>query len=126
MAISDLLAAEDEIEAVRWREESEPGCDLPLLLRLTHLAEVFAERVQDLTPQQRRNVLHLVDEVLGSGDQHEADAVATGFLESLMTAADAGFDLRQIWSDLGPRSQAYCRAWDAFLGIASPDWMREP
>ncbi|MET8082492.1 hypothetical protein [Micromonospora sp. NPDC005237] len=65
-----------------------------------------------------------LDAVLADGDQYEKDVVATGFLESLLAAADRGFDLRRVWHELGPRSQQYCRDWNAFAGVRSPDFMR--
>ncbi|MDG4807735.1 hypothetical protein O7634_13340 [Micromonospora sp. WMMD1120] len=126
-----MLAAEDAAEVQRWAPVSDAEVDEPaeaeappLLLRLSHLAEVLAERVDDVPEGERRAFFHILDSVLADGGQSERDAVATGFLESLMAAADRGFDLRRVWHELGTHLRQYCRDWNAFTGIQSPDWMR--
>ncbi|WP_146247331.1 hypothetical protein [Micromonospora arborensis] len=128
LATSDVLATEDAAEVRRWTSGSsvdEEGAEAPpLLLRLSHLGEVLAERVDDVPESDRRAFFRILDGVLADGDQSEKDAVATGFLESMMAAGDRGFDLRGVWHELGPRSQQYCRDWNAFTGVRSPRWMR--
>jgi hypothetical protein len=133
MAVSDVLAAADRAEVERWRSWSTPEDDtapeedeLPLTLRLGHLGHAFAEHSVELTPEQRRAFLRIVERLVATGSQDDRNAVATGLLEALLSAYDEGFDLRSIWADVGPESRAYCLAWNEFTGVESPDWMREP
>jgi hypothetical protein len=137
MAVSDVLAAEDQSEVQRWRGPTEPdddggsppetaGSEPPLTLRLGALGDAFAKHAGELTPGQRRTFLGIVERVVATGTEADRSAVATGFLEALLNAYDEGFDLRSIWPDLGPESRAYCLAWNEFTGVSSPDWMREP
>ncbi|TNH31358.1 hypothetical protein FHG89_02590 [Micromonospora orduensis] len=126
-----MLGAQDAVLVRRWTsnpsaaDADEGGADdPPLLLRLSHLAESLTERVDDVPASERVAFFRILDAVLADGDQPEKDAVATGFLESLMAAADRGFDLRRVWHELGPRSQQYCRDWNAFTGERPSDFMR--
>jgi hypothetical protein len=143
MAVSDVLAAEDRAELAKWRGEPQPGGEPhpgepqlggepedseadepPLTVRLGALGQAFAEHAAELTPQQRRGVLGALERVLASGDEYESTAVATGFLEALLAASDDGFDLRSVWTDLGPESQRHLLAWNEFSGVDTPEWMR--
>lgn len=125
MAVSDLLAAEDRAEVEAWRRDAAPDDEgIPVTVRLGHLGRAFAEHAAELTTDQRRRFLDLLERVLTTGSQSDADAVATGFLEALLSAYDRGFDLRSLWPDLGPKSRAYCLAWNDFTGSDTPDWMR--
>ncbi len=126
MAVSDLLAAEDRSIVDKWRGGSSADADdPPLTVRLGDLADAFARHATELTPAQRRDFLGILERVVATGSPSDRDAVGTGFLEALLNAYDKGFDLRSAWADLGPVSRAYCRAWNEFTGVPSPDWMRE-
>jgi hypothetical protein len=120
---ADVLAAADEAGTEAWR--SGPGDDSvpPLTVRLGALGGAFAAHALSLPPRQRRTVLGRLEDVLRDGDPYERDAVATGFFEALLHAWDAGVDLRAVWPELGPRSRAYCRAWNDFTGVRTPRWM---
>lgn len=128
LSASEVLASADRAEVASWRGESGPAAadeDLPpLTLRLAATARAFTTRAADLPLEGRQRVLAVVERVLKAGPDKDRDAVATGFLEALLAAWDKGFDLRAIWSDLGPASRDYCLAWNAFSGVDTPAWMR--
>jgi hypothetical protein len=132
IGVSDVLVAADRAQVAHRRGSSDdesapddgPPDDPPLTVRLGGLGQAFADRLDDVTPEQRSRVLNVVEHVLATGSQDEGDAVATGFLEALISAWDRGFDLARIWDDMGTRSQEYCLAWNAFNGVDSPSWMR--
>jgi hypothetical protein len=132
---SDVLAAEDrdnvrqslgdfQVEGDRSQVEGVEEDELPLTFRLAYLARAFAQHAHELTREQRRQVLRVVEQILRAGSEYDRTAVATGFFEALLSAADEGFDLRLVWDDMGPESRAYCLAWNEFTGVESPDWMK--
>ncbi|MDH2388700.1 MULTISPECIES: DUF7674 family protein [Streptomyces] len=130
IGVSRVLAATDHAELVDWRggpdtDEADEDDVPPLTTRLGALGRVFAERVDEFTPQQRQEVLRIVERIQASGGEVDRTAVATGFLEALLNAWDRGFDLRSIWPDMGRESRAYCLAWNRFGGVESPEWMQQ-
>lgn len=136
LAISDMLASEDRADAEAWRGGSpaegsvsavEGAEDVPpLTLRLANLGRAFAERATELTQDQCKQVLALLENVEAHGSEYDSTAVATGFFESLLNAWDSGFDLKSVWRYVGPECRAYCVAWNDFNGVESPAWMRTP
>lgn len=134
-AVSDVLDSADREDVASWRggDDSGPpevpsGQDdedvPPLTFRLAHLGAVFAERSAELTGEQVREVLGILEEVQATGSEYDRTAVATGFFEALMNAWDKGRDVRPLWEEMGRRSRAYCLAWNEFTGVPTPDWMR--
>ncbi|PRW63940.1 hypothetical protein [Actinopolyspora mortivallis] len=135
--ISPELAAADSAAVDDWHadgadsasEDPEEEDDYPVLLRLAALGSSFAARVNRMSAWQREQLLGRLNEVLVSGPEHEQNAVATGFLEALVSAYDRGdFDLATIWHELGEESRHYIKLWNTRTGAAVPYWMtfREP
>ncbi|MDH6548601.1 hypothetical protein [Streptomyces sp. SAI-041] len=125
--VSEVLAEADRAGIQEWRgPAAQDGDDdvPPLTVRLGTLGRVFAECSAGFTPEQTRELFRLLEEIQAADDERYANAVATGFFEALLNAWDKGFDLRSVWPALGPRSRAYCRAWNGFTGVPTPDWMR--
>ncbi|WP_053846390.1 hypothetical protein [Streptomyces sp. NRRL B-24085] len=124
--VSEVLAEADRAEIRSWRgPAAQDGDEVPpLTVRLAALGRVFAERSADLTPEQTRALFRRLEEVQAADGERYGSAVATGFFEALLNAWDKGFDLRSVWPALGPHSRAYCRAWNGFTGVPTPDWMR--
>ncbi|ASU80361.1 hypothetical protein CDG81_21165 [Actinopolyspora erythraea] len=100
-----------------------------MLSRLAALGSSFAARVDRMSTRQRERLLGRLEEVLVSGTEHEQNAVATGFLEALVTAYDRGVvDLATVWHELGEESRHYIKLWNTRTGAAVPYWMtfRDP
>ncbi|EST26714.1 hypothetical protein N566_23640 [Streptomycetaceae bacterium MP113-05] len=123
---AEVLHAADRAGTAAWRDGPDDHTVPPLALRLGTLGTAFAEHAHGLTSRRRRTVLVLLEDVLREGAEYDVNAVATGFFEALLNAWDRGFDLHALWADVGPRSRAYCRAWNDFTGVRTPAWMREP
>ena len=131
---SEALTVEDREQVQKWHDNAQADDGLraerveedefPLTIRLAYLAKAFARRANELTPDQRRQVLRVLEQVLFDGSEYDRTAVATGFFEALLSASDQGFDLRLVWDDMGPESRAYCLAWNEFTGVKAPDWMK--
>ncbi|ONI91230.1 hypothetical protein ALI22I_09140 [Saccharothrix sp. ALI-22-I] len=107
-----------------WLAPEADEYDDLVTIRLARLGRSFTERVAELTERQRAELLGLLDRVLAGDDPVGRDAVATGFLEAVLSAWDGGFDLRPVWPHVGPHAREYCLAWNDFTGVPSPDWMR--
>ncbi len=65
----------------------------------------------------------LVEKLLREGDQEVQNAAATCFLENFLNRGFVSTD--QFINHLGPKSYAYCRAWDEFTGVDSDNSMLE-
>lgn len=94
--------------------------DDPPTIWLGNLAKAFTEHTGEMNAAL---LLASLEDLLANGTQSDRDAVATGFFEALLGAWDRGFDLEAQWHLLGTRSRAYCRAWNEFTGVRTPDWM---
>ncbi|MGI5337761.1 hypothetical protein ACQEVS_10330 [Streptomyces sp. CA-181903] len=129
VSISTTLADADRAEIEYWQGTSAgsgahyEGHAPPLTLRLSTLGRVFGEQSADFTREQRQQVLRLLERVQADDRADYGDAVCTGFFEALLNTWDNGFDLRLHWTEMGPRSRSYCRAWNDFTGVETPDWM---
>ena len=82
----------------------------------------------DRTPRdQIRKLLDFVEKLLTKADSNTKDAVATGFLESLLGEASAGrLDFAVIDALLGDESRNYCHAWDNFTGFRTKGLSKLP
>lgn len=118
--LAELLSLSPHLTAA----DEPPELEDLLTVRLGSLGRAFGRRAAEMTPEQRRRILQILEEVQATGSQSDAEAVATGFFEAVLNQWDRGFDLRSVWPDVGPESRAYCIAWNDFGGIGSPAWMR--
>jgi hypothetical protein len=96
-----------------WRQETPP-----LSLIMAAYARAICSHVDGLSPEQRRQLFSLVEELLEHGDDEVSTAIATCFLEGLQNASDR-FDFRQVAPFLGPLSRSHCVAMDRFHGICT-------
>ncbi|OKJ13837.1 hypothetical protein [Kitasatospora sp. CB01950] len=78
----------------------------------------------EFTGEPTRRMFLLLEHVMAA-DGDESNAVAVGFLDTLLNAWTKGFDLEAAWRSVGPASRARCRAWNAAMGVQTPAWMRE-
>ncbi|WP_329597310.1 hypothetical protein OIE43_12940 [Streptomyces pseudovenezuelae] len=137
VGVSEVLADADRAEIESWRgpDAQDASDELPpLTVRLGTLGRVYAEAgagplseplaEPGFSEAQTRQLFRLLEDVLANGRDEDRNAVATGFFEALLSAWDRGFDLRPVWQALGPASRTYCRAWNGFTGVGTPDWMR--
>ena len=111
----------DELSSSTGALDSGDG-DL-LGIRLSRLARSFSASPAELSERQRSDMFGLLENVLAHGSEADGNAVATEFFEALLAAWDEGFDLEAVWHHVGPESRAYCRAWNEFNGVESPNWM---
>jgi hypothetical protein len=100
---------------MEWKPDSPPNT-----IAMGTVARALAAGVKTTSRDQIRAVLEFAEQLLTNADQTTRDAVATGFLESLLSEASAGrFDFSSIDSLLGNESRKYCNAWDTFSGVVT-------
>ncbi|NJN53980.1 MAG: hypothetical protein HC804_04000 [Anaerolineae bacterium] len=82
-------------------EFSDYAADLILNEKLALLPEIF----------------NLMEQFLVEGEPIVQDVTATCFLENLINRAGTTLDPKTFVHLLGPKSIAYCQAWDEFTGV---------
>jgi hypothetical protein len=93
------------------RESFRPGEPPPGVVMST-LAGALVSAAGELAPEEIAAVSDRVESILGGGTAPAKDAVATGFLEALVSADELA-KADAIRAALGPLARAYCAAWDA-------------
>jgi hypothetical protein len=108
--------------------ESEWQPDLPPnTVALGTVARALAAGMEKTPRDQIHKLLDFVEKLLTTADSNTKDAVATGFLESLLGEASAGrFDFTLIESLLGDASRNYWHAWDTFTGLRTKGLSKSP
>lgn len=102
------------------RTEWEPE-DPPITVVMSTLGRALASGVQECKQTDLKRVFDLVESLLTDGQDEVKNAVATGFLESLLSESSASkFDFRRIATFLGKQAIRYCREWDKFTGCRTP------
>lgn len=114
--LCESLAEAVARERAEWEPESPP-----LTVAMSTLGRVVASGTQGRSDTDLKPVFDLVESLLTDGEESVKDAVATGFLESLLSESSAGrLDFRRIAALLGQRAVHYCREWDKFTGCTTP------
>lgn len=93
-----------------WRPEP-----LPITVCLGDLGRALVEH-NDIPPEQVSQVFERVEATLRDGTESEKDAIATGFLEAVVTATDKEPPSRWVLAHAGPEARAYILAWNKFCG----------
>lgn len=109
-AVDASLESELEHERTLWAPEP-----IPAVMRCARLGEAVGSLLGSMSAQSVEAIFEAVEQALADESSSTVNAVATGFLEALLTRSDQGVlppDL--FWSSLGPQARAYVEAWDAF------------
>jgi hypothetical protein len=100
---------------VEWRPELPP-----LILAAGMIGRSLAKNVDYIPGEELQTVFNLAEKFLVESDDETGTAVATGFLESLLSQSSARrVDFRKLGPLLGDESRKYCRAWDQFTGVVT-------
>jgi hypothetical protein len=115
-SLADLtVPTRDALDRLEQDWSPEPP---PEILAAGTLARAFCSSLPSLSTSDIASVGERVEVLLTTGDDNVKDAIATGFLESLLSQASKGtMNLRSVKGMLGPESRKYCRAWDEFTGV---------
>ncbi|MCX6219080.1 hypothetical protein [Spirosoma sp.] len=108
----------------RWQEhvdywEGEPA---GLVLDMIELAAYTNEQLENKENNDLEAIFQLMENMLNTGSDEVKNAVATGFLESVINPVTADTEyLPLLTTLLGEKSRAYCREWLSFSGAQLPD-----
>ncbi|MFK8000662.1 MAG: hypothetical protein AB8H86_13765 [Polyangiales bacterium] len=98
-----------ERRAEEWLPETVPATVL--------LGELGCTFVVDATPQLAACIFERVENVLRDGTSSEKDAIATGFLEGVVSAVDRDPAAGWVVAAAGPAAKAYIDEWNRFCGV---------
>ena len=120
MMVAQKAYFADELQA--HVDEMSPDPILPVMLMCDFARRMVAEGKQEFI-----GVLPFIERLLVEGDEPTRAAIATGFVETLVSAVDRGdAALADINPTLGIKTREYWNAWDKFTrgpnaaALASP------
>lgn len=112
--VSDVAALRPVLVAI----EAESAPDLaPVTMALGDVGSELVKRIAEVGESDAAQVFRRVEAVLSEGTEEEKNAVATGFLEGVVSAIDQLPERSWILGLAGPQSRDYVLAWDRFNGI---------
>lgn len=116
--VSKLADLDSEFMRLLLHELAEGGRDgvlwCILLADYAHSVARNFDRALDL------GVFQVIEEMMQ--EEPIGTAVATGFWEAMLSLVDRKVvDLSRLAQVMGPKSKAYCRAWNKFCGISVPE-----
>lgn len=95
-----------------WDQEPPGAC-----LDFGEFADFVHDAITDGRPLDLPAIFDFIERCLAEGDDEVQAGASTCFLENLQNKETP----RDAWVPLlGPRSIAFCQAWDAFTGVGTP------
>jgi len=89
----------------------------PTTIVFSMLGRAFCRHANRTTEEQMVAIWKTVEELILNGDDAVKNAVATGFLEAVLSESSAGrCSISSVSGHFGPATIAYCKAWDEFTG----------
>lgn len=110
---SGIGALQRTLDALVEEWKPEPP---PINTSMSAIGRALIERANPSSEELSR-VFGQVEAVLQDGTESEKDAVATGFLEAVLSEVDRTPERRWILDHAGPRARAYIEEWNRFCGI---------
>jgi len=87
----------------------------PMILLLSAIGKSFVKQINTLSENEKKKLFQHVEEGMHSSDRELSIAVATGLIESMVTASDEDDQLwKQIEEHLGIESKKHAIAWKNF------------
>jgi hypothetical protein len=89
---------------------------------IAEFASFIISNIVKMDDEKKKNIFRLVEDCLNDGDEFVKDAIATCFLENLLNAvSDKKLSSESFIHFLGGKSRAYCKSWDEFTGVQTPN-----
>jgi hypothetical protein len=109
--------------ADRWRTHREWWGDdeAGLCNDVAAFGDYIADQIKAGFVDHLPAMMAFLEELLVEGDEEVQTAVTTCCLENLLNYCSAGRIQAESFTHLlGPKSRAYCKAWDEFTGVETP------
>ncbi|HEY9832053.1 MAG TPA: hypothetical protein V6D26_15820 [Stenomitos sp.] len=107
-----------------WQEHLDywEGQPAGLVMDMIELATYVNNQLSNQENHDLENIFRLMETMLNEGTEEVKDAVATGFLESVINPVTKDTEyLPLLVSLLGEKSRAYCQEWLKFSGGELPN-----
>ena len=92
----------------------------PITVAAGIIGSSLATSIDLISTDEMHAVFDLAEKLLVEADEKTSTAIATGFLESLLSESSSRrLDFRRVGSMLGDESRKYCREWDRFTGVVT-------
>jgi hypothetical protein len=105
----------------RWSDDpAMEGADWSACARAGDFARFVVGAMKARQTAELPRIFALVERCLEEGTEVVQTAMATCFLENLQNVLSAERAAERLVPFLGPKSRAYCRAWDRFTEVFTP------
>jgi len=91
----------------------------PTTLVFSSLGRSICRSIESDPDEEKILLWSTVENLMERGDEAVKNALATGLLEAVLSAASGGLSITSITRRFGPTTMAYCRAWDEFTGCTT-------
>ena len=116
-ALHHLAAVDPVLVSALEQFESDNGTEIPIV-GLGRIGSALVQNIESIDEESVRELFDRTDVLLGCGDEQTETAIATGFLEAIVShTEESGRSRDSIEKYFGPRSVDYVTKWDADLGI---------
>ena len=86
-----------------------------------YVASMLQNDREEKEEKELKEIFLLIEHLVEKGDKSVKSATTTNFLENLINISSHGdFEPSTFIHYLGPKSKAYCKAWDEFTGVKTP------
>lgn len=104
-----------------WEKfESYWGSDQGLTIELIPFSEYALSVINRHDDKTIKEIFDFVEKLLVHGDESVKNAIATSFLEHLLSQDAEEIDFKKITKFFGKQTMGYCKAWDQFTGVKTP------
>ena len=93
------------------------GSDLRLHIQMLPFGEYAIDTIKSNDEVEIKKIFDFVEFLLCNGDESAQNAIATSFLEYLMSKDPDEIKFCKFAKFLGKNALGYCRAWDKFTGV---------
>lgn len=89
---------------------------------INEFSTFITKNITKMDSLKKQRLFLLIEELLNTGDNAVKDAIATCFLENILNAvSDNKVSSSEFAYLLGKESRAYCKSWDEYTKIKTPN-----
>jgi hypothetical protein len=101
-----------------WKDYiKDHGTDNGLHIEMIPFEEYTIDIIKSCNELEIKKIFDFVEFLLCNGDESVQNAIATSYLEYLMSKDPDEIQFASFVKYLGKNSKEYCRAWDKFTGV---------